>query len=35
MEKKFINNKEECLKVLAELGIGYKIYDHDAVFNME
>lgn len=30
-----VTNREECLKVLADLQIPYKLYEHDAVFNME
>lgn len=35
MTQAVITNKEECLKVLNQLQIPYKLYDHDAVFNME
>jgi len=35
MEKTLVTNRDECLKVLADLHIPYKLYEHDAVFNME
>ena len=35
MEKTLLTNREECLKALNELHIPFKLYEHDAVFNME
>lgn len=35
MEKIGITNREDCLKVLNELAINFKLYEHDPVFNME
>lgn len=35
MAQAVATNREECLKVLAELQIPYKLYEHEAVFNME
>jgi hypothetical protein len=35
MEKGPITNREECLQLLNELTINYKLYQHDPVFNME
>jgi len=35
MTQAVATNRQECLKVLAHLQIPYKLYEHDAVFNME
>lgn len=35
MDKLLVTNRGECLKVLEDLQITYKLYEHDAVFNME
>jgi hypothetical protein len=35
MSQAVVTNREECLKVLSELQIPFKLYEHDAVFNME
>lgn len=35
MDKGPITNREECLQLLNQLTINYKLYQHDPVFNME
>lgn len=35
MEKLAITNREQCLKLLNDLAIPYKLYEHQPVFNME
>lgn len=35
MEKGPITNREECLQLLNELTINFKLYQHQPVFNME
>jgi hypothetical protein len=35
MDKLLVTNRVECLKALEDLHIAYKLYEHDAVFNME
>ena len=35
MEKLLITNREQCLKLLNDLAIPYKLYEHQPVFNME
>jgi hypothetical protein len=35
MEKNSITNREDCLKLLNDLAIKYKLHQHDPVFNME
>ena len=31
----YLTNQESCLNALKDLAIPYKLYEHDAVFNME
>ena len=33
--EKLVQTREECLQSLKDLEIGYKVYEHEAVFNME
>jgi hypothetical protein len=35
MSQGVVGNREECLKLLNELQIPFKLYEHQAVFNME
>ena len=35
MDKLLVTNRVECLKALDDLHIAYKLYEHDAMFNME
>ncbi len=35
MEKAAITNQQECLELLKQLTINYKLYQHEPVFNME